>query len=270
MTGVDWLRMTDSLEQSEVISLSDDSDVSPSVHHDDVHEDEVAGVEVQAGGSEVVKREDQHGRDEASTGATQHGGAGVISADQNGDDLVTDEAQDEVSAAVICEVRDVGDELAVNKDDEQDTHCKPVSRRASDDRDTSVGVQRQCGNETPEKVSTPEESHVTLIPTVSYRRAGRARRGWSHRSVADRAGARCHDDEHVRGAGRGGRARRRAGSRGVPPLSLRQFYDSGGRDYVEYLLQHIQTGTGASLKHFIPVISFRTHRRRRTCRRELL
>ena len=230
--------MTDSLEQSEVISLSDDSDVSPSVHHDDVHEDEVAGVEVQAGGSEVVKREDQHGRDEASTGATQHGGAGVISADQNGDDLVTDEAQDEVSAAVICEVRDVGDELAVNKDDEQDTHCKPVSRRASDDRDTSVGVQRQCGNETPEKVSTPEESHVTLIPTVSYRRAGRARR--------------------------------RAGSRGVPPLSLRQFYDSGGRDYVEYLLQHIQTGTGASLKHFIPVISFRTHRRRRTCRRELL
>ena len=48
-------------------------------------------------------------------------------------------------------------------------------------------------------------------------------------------------DPAVRGGGRGRSRRCRAlGPRGLTPLSLRQFYDGGGRDYVDYLMRHIE------------------------------
>lgn len=245
---------SDSFEQPEVISLSDDSDASPSTHRDDAED----GGSVQTGGNEAVKSEDQHGGDEAVKGAAQHG---ATNGAQQSDDGVTDEDQDGVSAAVIGEVQTVGDELAAESGDgQQYADCKPTTGShlpVSEHRQTGVDDRREVGSEAlkpPGKLLDVSESRVTLMPTVGYRRAsgGRARRGWSRRSSADSAGARRQDDDDLvgesraRGAGLGGRARarRRPGSRGVPPLSLRQFYDSGGRDYVEYLLRHIQAGTG--------------------------
>ena len=244
-----WKSGGDGVEQCEVISVSDDS---PSIHHDDVDDDEPTDTkEVHTGGSEVAKHQD--GGREAVERTTQHGGAALTSADDrifkvngadqyHGDDREADEVERGASA-VTGEVQNVTDDMTLDKDQRDEADCKPTATasqqllQVGEDAQTGVSGVRRDGSMKP-RMETNET-------TRRYRRAtargggggGRGRVAGCRRSPAGSA-----PDAGGAGAEAGrasGRRRGLTGVRGVAPLSLRQFYDSGRRDYVEYLLRHI-------------------------------
>jgi len=237
---------------SEVIVLSDDSDTSPSNHVDDADvtnqpddERQLTSDEVQNGGDELVKNEDQNGSDEATHGENQNSNTeaprGTDRKEQDGGNEA-DDGRQYGAAEAQCE----DDELVKSKE-QNGVECKPTTDHSalspvSDDvYKPAVNVQDVVNAPSHAAVN---EFQLTAVPTTTYsRRPSRARRSWSGRAPDP------SNPDQVVSAGRGGRGRGRRrnrvmGPRGVAPLSLRQFFDSGGRDYVEYLMRHIQAGAG--------------------------
>jgi len=230
-----------SVEQSEVITVSDESDASPSNYQDDVDgDDELASPQVQDGGAVVT---DPH------------------------------HAQCDASVLVRDDAMQYGTDGSMEDDEQQGAECKHASESLPDQAPVSHAIVdmhrpvevvfKQDGryelkphNDIVFVPSRVNEGQVTVMPTVAYNRGGRARRGWNRRSPGG-TDPRAEDPGQVvcppRGGGRGrGRGRAR-GPRFVAPLSLRQFYDVGGRDYVDYLMRHIQSGAGESRSFIINI-----------------
>ena len=256
-----------SVEKCDVIVLSDDSDTSLSNHVDDADdtsppnrpddvdgERELASDEVPNDGNELVKKEDQDGSDETTHGENQNGDTeSPHDTDRKEQDGGNDAGDGTQYGAGETQCEDDG---RVTGKDENGVECKPTTDHsalspASDDvlkPAVDVSLQQDVVNP-PHPApchAAVNEFQPTVVPTTTYcRRPSRARRSWSGRAP-DPA-----DPDQVVSAARGGRGRGRRrnrvlGPRGVAPLSLRQFFDSGGRDYVEYLMRHIQAGVGLS------------------------
>ena len=248
-----------SVEKCDVIVLSDDSDTSLSNHVDDVDdtspsnqrddvdgEHELTSDEVQSGAAEPVRNEDGNCGEKATHGEHQNGGTeaphGTDGKEQDGANEARDGAQYGVG----------GDEGLVRSKDENCVELKPSTdhsetNHGDDVHKPAIDVQ-QDGPQPAHGHAVVNEFQLTAIPPPAYcRRPSRARRSWSSRAADPPQGADHHDQvvSATRGGrGRGRRRNRVMGPRGVAPLSLRQFFDSGGRDYVEYLMKHIEAGVG--------------------------
>jgi len=237
------VKSSTSLEQSDVISLSDDSDASSSANHNEVDDDDEVPSVGRRGEEGKCEDEDQH--DElAGNGCSDQ---------ETSDDVSTSEVQDETAVGDVVQNDHVTlGELAgydVSTAADNDDTAITAKANQSETEHEAASLDAKTDQLTP-CTGGEEQRLVTLIPTVSYSRPGRGgRRAWIRGSPADQ---RFEDpaglEEVVRrgtGRGRGRRRGRMAGPRSaIGPLSLRQFYDSGGRDYVDYLLRHIQAGTG--------------------------
>jgi len=257
----------DGLELSEVISVSDDSEASPSNHRDD-DVDDVDGEDDRAADAEV-----QDNIHEAAKVVDQDGGGEIVGSEAVQDVVTGEDERDGSelqcggSGLVNDHAQHGGDRSEKEENGLQSVECKPgteslldqpVTGHASEDveRPPDGVVVQQDGKAEPKPPQNlvfvaPEvdEPRVTLIPTVGYYRPRRSRRGGNRRGGSPAPGAEEVDLVLYppRGGGRGrGRRCRALGPRGVTPLSLRQFYDSGGRDYVEYLMRHIEAGAGGT------------------------
>jgi len=221
-----------SVNQADIISLSDDSDSSPANHHADLDDrDEMETYEdqkdrgVETAKDEVVGSEIRPG-DGNDKDQNQH----EVELDGCGEDGNEDETMSgKDHAQQVVESKPSKVSLSVNV---------PVSHKV-------LGVVELIPNTSkPHDYAVVTPQVVSVIPPVTYYQRGMSTHGRKVR-LSGTNPLRAEDprlDMPARGVGRGRGRRRCRGPRFVTPLSLRQFYDNGGRDYVDYLMRHIQAG----------------------------